>query len=138
MTAIAISVAAIGFPLPALSQTNCLRTISEVQAGLRGPAIQFSTVENYYSALTSDLLILDFAFNPRQQSWDNDKNKLAATADQVLAQCSDDIGAIRFSQAMSGYHLIYGPVNGQNQWFECVMPGRNSPPLQWGQQSCGL
>lgn len=141
MAAIALSVSAMAFPLPAFSQSNCLRTISEVQPAIGNPIIRLSEVEKYYSAITSNFLILEFAFNPRQDGWDNEKNKLATAADQVLTQCSDDVRVIRFSQDMSGYHLMYGPVNGQNQWFECVLPGnprQPSPPLQWGQQFCGL
>ncbi len=142
LTAIAFSVSMIASPIPASSQQPnvCFQALKEAQEAIGFvPMIQIQDVPGYYEQ--ENALMINFIFNSlpgrRDEGWDNDKNKLATAADQVLTQCSDDVRVIRFSQSMAGYHLIYGPVNGRNQWFECAVPGRDTS-IRWGQQYCGL
>jgi hypothetical protein len=48
------------------------------------------------------------------------------------------IQAVEIRGNRTGFSATYGWVNGEKRWFDCVEAGLNLPPIEWGQQICGL
>ena len=112
------------------SLQNSLRSYTESPAPLN-----LLSLENVYPNIdfpSGAMLLAVFTVDG-----DSIGSDLEAIIDDFLDTCVG-IHAVEFRGNRSGFQAIYGWVDGEKRWFECVEAGLNRSPLKWGQQICGL
>lgn len=128
---------------PAMSQTGANQCVMqmyqlqqhlETETGNSAPLNLFAVEEFYPDSQFPSPGLLLAAFTIEG---DSIEFPLEEMFNNFLDNCKG-IHAVEIRGNRTGFSATYGWVNKEKRWFDCVEAGLNLPPLEWGQQICGL